>query len=1317
MSIDYEDERDYGGDEVFEDTGSMHSDTDVSVLHDMERELEGLVRKYQVPSNELDNLLKVVMTMSEMMDHRREELEKVVEQKAELEEMWNKEKEKWRLLHTRKLELECRYDEERTKHESERRRLESEKTQLETRTQQLNKLNVELQSEIQRLLAKADQDEKTRHVLREQYKREFELKRNASVRRKGTFKGRRPYNDGNSSLRRPGQSQLPSSASTDQRSGGLEDSMSYEVISEKPTQAVTFSNNANEKLSLERSGSFVTQDQPAHSFSQDKHSSRPSSMVVVDPPSFTRSSSEDTERAVTPISPATPRMICPAGTSLQDELMGGPDSMALLDPCASLMDEQLNTSNVESSQDVKKESNELESAESNNEGLEIQESAQSVLGVSDAQEESINPLTGTWEEQESAKTVVERSDEQEPVQPVSERLEEYESAQILIKGLEEQESAEPVIESSEEHELEEPETERLEVQECAIDKLEKQELAHPTGERLDENESTQPANERLEEQESTQPADKRLEENESTQPADERLEENESTQPAGGRLEEQESTPSADERLEEQKSTPPADERLEEQESTQPADERLEENESTQPADERLEENESTQPAGGRLEEQESTPSADERLEEQESTPPADERLEEQESTQPADERLEEQESTPPAGGRLEEQELVQPESMRMEVEDEQETVQPINTESHKQELQSESTEQLFRNEETASLHELQGALSVQPMNEQKVAQQEEEKQDVEQEEEEIEYEETEDENQIFLESQSVGSDLDELIVPEVIAMERAEAEMLRQEKEAWKEETARLLLEKKFMREEKEALESQVAQLLLETAHLKEAEDALRKDLQDMKNERDEVLANYFDQTYSDHCITKKELFDVLKKLENTKIELEVAREEKSIGQEMLTIRRPPPIQMSSLAEGEVEHETVMNLTANHDWRVAQGSSVRLDQIPTWVEQIHLKGIETVHVDKIVIGKTYHGSSAPNRLTRTRPTFSKTLGMPGTSGTQWCVEASMSRIRQRFVVQQAKNIQCMKYIPGGVDQGDESTTEQLHLDTELEATASGCASTQPQTPATSSSTACTSATRPSASNSPVWNIYSPSKQVSLVQLDPDGQQDVTCMTEVGTRLWVICGKWIYLLDRVELISEGSIFLEDSSSTLDSIVSVGSYAAVLVNSSSINIYDAVSAAILKKLTISSLFSTLAESTGTSLAVYITAITADHQNIYVGTSNGKIIAVFLRGLMSSNTRRNEAGNALLNQTCVSIHSHREKIDSLMYIPLSLQQDAHPQNEGSSLTYTSLVVSTGKGYQRYTDIQVQVEGEVLEEVDDHFQVMVWGRPIGR
>ena len=46
------------------------------------------------------SLSKVVMTMSEIMDHRREELEKIVEQKAELEEMWNKEKEKWKLLHT-----------------------------------------------------------------------------------------------------------------------------------------------------------------------------------------------------------------------------------------------------------------------------------------------------------------------------------------------------------------------------------------------------------------------------------------------------------------------------------------------------------------------------------------------------------------------------------------------------------------------------------------------------------------------------------------------------------------------------------------------------------------------------------------------------------------------------------------------------------------------------------------------------------------------------------------------------------------------------------------------------------------------------------------------------------------------------------------------------------------------------------------------------------------------------------------------------------------------------------------------------------------
>lgn len=53
-----------------------------------------------------------------------------------------------------------------------------------------------------------------------------------------------------------------------------------------------------------------------------------------------------------------------------------------------------------------------------------------------------------------------------------------------------------------------------------------------------------------------------------------------------------------------------------------------------------------------------------------------------------------------------------------------------------------------------------------------------------------------------------------------------------------------------------------------------------------------------------------------------------------------------------------------------------------------------------------------------------------------------------------------------------------------------------------------------------------MWNIYSPSKQVTLVQLDPAEEHNVKCMTEVGSRLWVICGKWIYLLDREELISE-----------------------------------------------------------------------------------------------------------------------------------------------------------------------------------------------
>lgn len=33
--------------------------------------------------------------------------------------------------------------------------------------------------------------------------------------------------------------------------------------------------------------------------------------------------------------------------------------------------------------------------------------------------------------------------------------------------------------------------------------------------------------------------------------------------------------------------------------------------------------------------------------------------------------------------------------------------------------------------------------------------------------------------------------------------------------------------------------------------------------------------------------------------------------------------------------------------------------------------------------------------------------------------------DQASTRVRQRFVVQQAKHIQCMKFIPGGVEQGD----------------------------------------------------------------------------------------------------------------------------------------------------------------------------------------------------------------------------------------------------------------------------------------------------
>lgn len=43
---------------------------------------------------------------------------------------------------------------------------------------------------------------------------------------------------------------------------------------------------------------------------------------------------------------------------------------------------------------------------------------------------------------------------------------------------------------------------------------------------------------------------------------------------------------------------------------------------------------------------------------------------------------------------------------------------------------------------------------------------------------------------------------------PEIVATEKVEAEMIRKENEAWKEEKVQLIKEKQIIREEKEALE-----------------------------------------------------------------------------------------------------------------------------------------------------------------------------------------------------------------------------------------------------------------------------------------------------------------------------------------------------------------------------------------------------------------------------------------------------------------------------------------------------------------------------
>lgn len=54
---------DYDGERFYEGTGSQHIKDNIYVFQDMERELETLVRKFQIAPTDLENLCKVCIPL------------------------------------------------------------------------------------------------------------------------------------------------------------------------------------------------------------------------------------------------------------------------------------------------------------------------------------------------------------------------------------------------------------------------------------------------------------------------------------------------------------------------------------------------------------------------------------------------------------------------------------------------------------------------------------------------------------------------------------------------------------------------------------------------------------------------------------------------------------------------------------------------------------------------------------------------------------------------------------------------------------------------------------------------------------------------------------------------------------------------------------------------------------------------------------------------------------------------------------------------------------------------------------------------------
>ena len=162
--------------------------------------------------------------------------------------------------------------------------------------------------------------------------------------------------------------------------------------------------------------------------------------------------------------------------------------------------------------------------------------------------------------------------------------------------------------------------------------------------------------------------------------------------------------------------------------------------------------------------------------------------------------------------------------------------------------------------------------------------------------------------------------------------------------------------------------------------------------------------------------------------------------------------------------------------------------------------------------------------------------------------------------------------------------------------------------------------------------------------------------------------------------------------------------------------------------------------------------------ADNGTVYVGSSNGRIVAVPIKSLLKTDSgeldveRSIEASDAVIQgdavitaktpdeifqeQSAVSLHTQKDnRVQSLIYIPLPINRLSRPKDTAnlqqttmynslpnlgsmyrlsiSQPLYKSLLVSIGQGHVLYApDVESVEESSPLRERNESFQLLVWG-----